>query len=109
MQSTSCSTAGTRQSRLFPLLTVDCGSYTATTTHATCFLQVPVVTLLHALPQLVDVGILCGFALLIFGIVGVQMFAGVMQNRQDSRCDSASHKQLFILTLCSFASFLVIW
>lgn len=51
-------------------------------------LQVPVVTLLHALPQLVDVGILCGFALLIFGIVGVQMFAGVLRNRYGMPAES---------------------
>lgn len=43
--------------------------------------QVPVLTLLHALPMLSDVAILCLFAMFVFGIVAVQMFAGVMQNR----------------------------
>jgi hypothetical protein len=43
--------------------------------------QVPVLTLLHALPMLSDVAILCLFAMFVFGIVAVQMFAGVMRNR----------------------------
>jgi hypothetical protein len=42
---------------------------------------VPVLTLLHALPMLSDVAILCLFAMFVFGFVAVQMFAGVMQNR----------------------------
>jgi hypothetical protein len=44
-------------------------------------MQVPVLTLLHALPMLSDVAILCLFAMFVFGIVAVQMFAGVMRNR----------------------------
>ena len=40
-----------------------------------------VETLLSALPMLFDVLCLCCFMLFIFGIVGVQVFSGVMRNR----------------------------
>jgi hypothetical protein len=40
-----------------------------------------VVTLLKSLPMLLDVMILCAFAFFIFGIVGVQLFAGSFRYR----------------------------
>jgi hypothetical protein len=43
--------------------------------------QVLVMTLLQSLPMLLDVLVLCAFAFFIFGIVGVQLFAGMLQNR----------------------------
>lgn len=39
------------------------------------------VALLRALPMLLDVMILCGFAFFIFGIAGVQLFAGLLRHR----------------------------
>mmetsp|Transcript_58372 Transcript_58372/g.186072 ORF Transcript_58372/g.186072 Transcript_58372/m.186072 type:complete len:1616 (+) Transcript_58372:485-5332(+) len=44
-------------------------------------MRVLVVTLLRSLPMLLDVLVLCAFAFFIFGIVGVQVFAGAMRNR----------------------------
>ncbi len=43
--------------------------------------QVLVVTLLKALPQLLHVVILCACVFLAYGIVGVELFAGVMRYR----------------------------
>eukprot|EP00803_Ostreobium_quekettii_P004183 evm.model.scf_87.8 EVM.evm.TU.scf_87.8 scf_87:120717-129538(-) len=40
-----------------------------------------VVTLFRSLPMLFDVLILCAFAFFIFGIVGIQLFSGVLRNR----------------------------
>jgi hypothetical protein len=40
-----------------------------------------VVTLLNALAPLLDVLLLCSFVLLIFGLIGLQVFAGALQNR----------------------------
>ena len=44
-------------------------------------MRVLVVTLLKSIPMLLDVLILCAFAFFIFGIVGVQSFAGALRNR----------------------------
>lgn len=40
-------------------------------------------TLAKALPMLLDVLVLCLFAFFIFGVVAVQLFAGVLRNRCD--------------------------
>jgi hypothetical protein len=42
--------------------------------------QVPVATLVKALPMLMDVAVLCAFAFFIFGVVAVQLFAGALRN-----------------------------
>jgi len=40
-----------------------------------------VVTMLGSIPQLMDVLALCAFIFLVFGIIAVQLFAGVLRNR----------------------------
>eukprot|EP00210_Caulerpa_lentillifera_P004014 g3829.t1 len=40
-----------------------------------------VLTLLQSLPMLLDVGILCAFAYFVFGIIGVQLFSGALDNQ----------------------------
>jgi hypothetical protein len=49
----------------------------------TLLMQVLINTLLHATRPLLDVIVLCSFVFFIFGIIGVQVFSGALQNRCD--------------------------
>jgi len=44
-------------------------------------MQVQVQALLKSLPELIDSMVLCGFILVLFGVVGVQLFMGGLQQR----------------------------
>jgi hypothetical protein len=44
-------------------------------------MQVLINTLLRATRPLLDVMLLCSFVFFIFGIIGVQVFSGALQNR----------------------------
>lgn len=43
--------------------------------------QALVVTMIGSLGQLSNVAVLCAFVFLVFGIIAVQLFAGVLDNR----------------------------